>query len=94
VGKCPGTHGVLVSKETGRKVRGELEPRSPKEKKKSINTRINLKTYKFNISESRGPWSSDGSMPQGKGKPGQGSRSGWVSEYGEGKWGRGFSERK
>lgn len=71
-----------------------MNPAPPRRKKKSINTRINLKTYKFNISESRGPWSSDGSMPQGKGKPGQGSRSGWVSEYGEGKWGRGFSERK
>jgi hypothetical protein len=31
----------------------------------------------------RSPWSYEGSMPQCKGMPGPGSRSGWVGEQGE-----------
>jgi hypothetical protein len=31
----------------------------------------------------RGPWSSEGSMPQYRGMPGSGSRSEWVGEQGE-----------
>jgi hypothetical protein len=33
-------------------------------------------------------------MPQYKGMPGQGSRSGWVVEQGEQGWNRGFLEGK
>jgi hypothetical protein len=32
----------------------------------------------------RGPWSCKGSMPQCRGMPGQGSRSGWISKQGGG----------
>ena len=35
------------------------------------------------INERRGPWSYEGSMSQCRGMPGQGSKSGWVSEQGE-----------
>jgi hypothetical protein len=35
-----------------------------------------------------------GSMPQYRGMPGPGSRSGWVGGQGEGKEDRGFLERK
>jgi hypothetical protein len=39
-------------------------------------------------------WSCEGSMPQGKGMPGPGSRNGWVGEQGRGEKGegRGFLE--
>jgi hypothetical protein len=33
-------------------------------------------------------------MPQWRRIPGQGRRSGWDVEQGEGNWDRGFSERK
>jgi hypothetical protein len=33
-------------------------------------------------------------MPQYRGMPGPGSKSGWVSEQGEGGWDRWFSEGK
>jgi hypothetical protein len=42
----------------------------------------------------RGPWSYEGSMSQCRGMPGQGSRSGWVDEQGEGGWDRRFLEGK
>jgi hypothetical protein len=42
----------------------------------------------------RGPWSCEGSMPQCRGMPGQGSGSGWVGEQGEGGGRRGFLEGK
>jgi hypothetical protein len=32
----------------------------------------------------RAPWSFEGSMPQYRGMPGSGSRSGWVVKQGEG----------
>jgi hypothetical protein len=46
------------------------------------------------INERKGPWSCEGCMPQYRGMPGPGSRSGWVGEQSE--WGedRGFSEGK
>jgi hypothetical protein len=44
----------------------------------------------LDINGRRGPWSCEGSMPQCKGMPGPGSRSGWVGEQGEGAWDRGF----
>jgi hypothetical protein len=31
-------------------------------------------------------------MPQSRGIPGQGSRSGWIGEQGEGEWDRGVFE--
>ena len=40
------------------------------------------------------PWSCEGSMPQYRGMPWPGSRSGWVGEQGEVGEDRGFSERK
>jgi hypothetical protein len=46
------------------------------------------------ISERRGPWSCEGYIPQYRGMPGPGSRSGWVGEQGERGRDRGFSERK
>jgi hypothetical protein len=36
----------------------------------------------------------EGSMPQYRGMPGPGSRSGWVVEQEERGWDRGFSEGK
>jgi hypothetical protein len=48
----------------------------------------------LDISGRRGPWSSEGSMLQGREMPGQGSRSGWVGEQWEGGWERGFLEGK
>ena len=46
------------------------------------------------INERRGPWSSEGFMPQYRGMPGPGKRSGWGGEQRE--WGgdKGFSEGK
>ena len=38
--------------------------------------------------------SCEGSMPQCREMPGQGSRSGWVGEQGEEGWDREFLERK
>ena len=38
----------------------------------------------WDISERRGPWPCEGSMPQCREMPGQGSRSGWDGEQGEG----------
>ena len=38
----------------------------------------------WDINERRGPWSHEGSMPQCRGMPGQGSGRGWVSEQWEG----------
>jgi hypothetical protein len=40
----------------------------------------------WDINERRGPWSCEGSMPLCRGIPGEGSRSGWVGEQGEGEW--------
>ena len=40
------------------------------------------------------PWSCGGSMPQCRGMPGSGSRSGWVGEQGERGGDRGFWRRK
>jgi hypothetical protein len=40
----------------------------------------------WNINERRGSWCCEGLMPQFRVMPGQGSRSGWVSEQGEGGW--------
>jgi hypothetical protein len=48
----------------------------------------------LDINGRRGSWSYEGSMPQCRGMPGQGSRSGWVGEQWEGGWNRGFSEGK
>ena len=47
-----------------------------------------------NINGRRGPWSCEGSVPQCRGMPGQGSGSEWVGEQRE--WGgdRGFPEGK
>jgi hypothetical protein len=45
------------------------------------------------INVSRGPWSCEGSMPQCRGMPGQGGRSGWgntLIETGGGGWDKGF----
>jgi hypothetical protein len=36
----------------------------------------------LDINGKRGPWSSEDSMPQCRGMPEQGSRSGWVGEQG------------
>ena len=41
----------------------------------------------------RGPWPYEGSMPQYRGMPEPGSRSGWVGEHGGG-GNRGLSEGK
>jgi hypothetical protein len=46
----------------------------------------------WDINERRGPWSCEGSMSMCIGMPGQGSRTGWVSEQGEGEMERRFSE--
>jgi hypothetical protein len=46
------------------------------------------------INGRRGPWSCEGSMPQYRGMPGQGSRSGWMTDQGEEGWDREFSEGK
>jgi hypothetical protein len=43
----------------------------------------------WDISERRGLWSSEGLMSQCRKMPGQGSRSGWVSEQGGGGWNMG-----
>jgi hypothetical protein len=40
------------------------------------------------------PRSCEGSMPQCRGMPGPGNRSGWVGEQGDGGKNRGFSEEK
>jgi hypothetical protein len=48
----------------------------------------------LDINGKRGPWFCEGSMPQCRGMPGQGSRSRWVGEQGEGERDRGFSKRK
>jgi hypothetical protein len=42
------------------------------------------------VSERRGPWSCEGSMPKCKGMPGPGSGSGWVGEKWDGGGDRGF----
>jgi hypothetical protein len=42
----------------------------------------------------RGPWSCEGSMPQYRGMPGPGSRSGWIGEQGKAGEDRGFLEGK
>jgi hypothetical protein len=51
----------------------------------------------WDINERRGPWSSEGSKPQCRGMPGQGSRSVWVGEQevgdGIGDFQRGKQER-
>ena len=44
----------------------------------------------WDINERRGPWSHEGSMPQCRGMPGPGSRSGWVDEQGKEGWDRDF----
>ena len=44
------------------------------------------------INGRRGPWSYEGSMPQYRGMPGPGSRSGWVGKQGSGEGNRGFLE--
>jgi hypothetical protein len=44
----------------------------------------------WDISERRGPWSFEDSMPQYREMPGQGSGSGWVSEQREVEWDRGI----
>ena len=46
------------------------------------------------INGRRGPGSCEGSMPQYRGMPGPGSRSGWVGEQGYGERNRGFLEGK
>jgi hypothetical protein len=46
------------------------------------------------INGKRSPWSYEDSMPQYRGMPGPGIRSGFVGEQGEVGWNRGFSERK
>jgi hypothetical protein len=46
------------------------------------------------INGMKGPWSCEGSMPQYREIPRQGSRSGWVVEQEEGGGNKGFSERK
>ena len=38
----------------------------------------------------RGPWSCEDHMPQYRGMPGPGSRSGWVGEQGRGRVERSF----
>ena len=38
------------------------------------------------ISEGRGPWSCEGSMPHSGGMPGPGIEIGWVDEQGKGEW--------
>jgi hypothetical protein len=48
----------------------------------------------LDINGRNGPWSCEGSMPQCRGMPGPGSRSGWVGEPGVGGGDRGFSEGK
>ena len=48
----------------------------------------------WDINERRGPWPCEGSMPQCRGMPGQGSRSGWVSEQGEEGWEMGLFRRE
>jgi hypothetical protein len=48
----------------------------------------------WDINERRGPWFYEGLMPQCRGVPGQGSRSGWVGEQGEKRWNEGVSEGK
>ena len=48
----------------------------------------------MDISGRRGLWSYEGSMPQYRGMPRQGSRSGWVGEQGEEEWDRGLLEGK
>jgi hypothetical protein len=42
----------------------------------------------LDINGRRVPWSCDGSMPQCRGMPGWGSKSGWVGEQGFGGWDR------
>ena len=45
----------------------------------------------LDISGKRVPWHCEGLMSQCRGMPGQGSRSGWVGEHGEGGgWIEGF----
>lgn len=39
-------------------------------------------------------WTCEGSLPEGRGMPGQGSGSGLVREQGEGEWDRCFLEGK
>jgi hypothetical protein len=42
----------------------------------------------WDINERGGPWPCEGLMPQCRGMPRQGSRSGWVNEQGEDGWDR------
>jgi hypothetical protein len=49
---------------------------------------------KLVINRRRGPGSCEGSMPQYKGMPEPGRRSGWVSEQGKGEEDRGLSKGK
>jgi hypothetical protein len=44
------------------------------------------------INGRRGPWSYEASMPQCRGMPGPGSRSGWVGKQRDGGGDREFSE--
>jgi hypothetical protein len=47
------------------------------------------------INGRRGPWSCEGSMPQCRGMPGWGGKSGWGNtfiEAGGGEWDRGLQE--
>ena len=46
-----------------------------------------------NNNERKGPWSYEGSMPQCRGMPGQGSRNEWVGKQEE-RWDRMLSEGK
>ena len=47
----------------------------------------------WDINRRRGPWSCEDSMSQCRGISGYRSGSGWVSEQGEGEWGKeGFRE--
>jgi hypothetical protein len=46
------------------------------------------------INRRRGPWSYECSMPQYRGMPRPGSRSGWIGEQGEEGGNSGFSEGK
>jgi hypothetical protein len=50
----------------------------------------------WDINERRGPWSCEGSMPQCREMPGQGSGSVWVGKQGKGggEWDREFLEGK
>jgi hypothetical protein len=46
----------------------------------------------LDINGRKGPWSCEGLIPQCRGMPEQGNRSGWVGEQGEGEGDREFSD--